>query len=324
MRYVYRGNVMNDTKRQQVATSGAPGAGKEPLRARVLSRIEHESLAPTSRWIFFCYRSLTRLLFALSVGIGALAVAVSATSVLHVRYALYEATHQNLYTFLVDALPYLWLFVLALTLMAAVYNFRHTAQGYRYSLSTLVISSAGLSIVGGAGLYAFGIGQLVDQKLDGMMPFYRSLEGRQVMLWQRPAEGRLVGVVAGQGGTSTLVTFEDLSGERWKAEVDDLSEADLELLHSARKVRLLGIVLSTTTPHIYACGVFPWVYDHAVTMGEMADSRAAFLERMHRYHEPAEVIVGPNKATAMVLSDSPNGMCANLAAVRRISDYRAR
>jgi hypothetical protein len=88
-------------------------------------------------------------LWFFSVLFGALAVAVTLYVLMNHQYALYEATHNNLFTFIIEVLPFLWLFIFGLMTLVAIYNLRHTSRGYRYPVSVILASSLLLSLAGG-------------------------------------------------------------------------------------------------------------------------------------------------------------------------------
>ncbi len=81
---------------------------------RVMSRIECEGICPRSKTFFKTRECGVWALWGASVIVGALSVAVTLFVIAYRQYALYEATHENFLTFIVEALPYLWITVFAL------------------------------------------------------------------------------------------------------------------------------------------------------------------------------------------------------------------
>jgi hypothetical protein len=207
------------------------------LKDSVINTIDQENVCPRSRWFFVCKETLVWIFWALSVVVGALAVAVTLFVVSHSQYALYEASHDSFLTFFVGTLPYLWIILFAVMSYLAVTNLRHTKRGYRYCAWKVVASSMVLSLAGGAVLQLFGFGHAIDYKLGQEMKMYMSQEKQEMRLWQTPNDGRLIGrqVLVTTVPTSTVV-FEDTAGARWTLDVSELSARDLNLLSTERLV----------------------------------------------------------------------------------------
>ena len=262
---------------------------KTKLKSVVLSRIKQEQICPRSKWYFNCYELFVWLFWVLSVVVGSLAVAVSLFAITYQRYAFYEATHGDFWTFIIETLPYLWFLVLVLMVIFAIFNIRHTKTGYRYSLWKIITSSLVLSLMGGAVLHVAGIGFEVDQKLGKYMNFYQSQEELEQGMWQKPGEGRLVGslltVDFDDKNIDGDVSFKDVSGVLWEINVENLFEDDLVVLKSGKKMKLLGQVLSTEPSRFHACGVFPWMFEKNMSIKELSAERRAVIDRIYQHKD---------------------------------------
>jgi len=274
------------------------------------------------------FRSRECVIWALwfvSVAVGALAVAISVFVVTHRQYGLYEATHENWLTFMVEVLPFIWVIVFGLMAFLAVYNLKHTKTGYRYSITTVLASSIVLSFVGGSALQFFGLGYSIDAILGDQMPMYLSQEKIEHQLWQQPSEGRLIGrQVAKAVVTSSVVVFQDTAGSRWRIEIQELLPADILLLASGENVRLLGQTTNETAKVFHACGVFSWMMHREVTMQQMSEQRESFLGRVKELAERTEGSIDDLEkdlfAATGVIDKKTMPVCANIAAMRRVSE----
>ncbi len=295
------------------------------LQQSVLNTIESENVCPRSRWFFVCKETLVWIFWALSVVIGAVAVAVCFFVMSYQQYALYEATHENFFTFFVGALPYIWFVVFAAMAILAVNNLRHTKRGYKHPVWKVVVSSLVFSVVGGAALQMFGLGYSIDHYLGEEMKMYMSQEKLEKGLWQAPEEGRLLGQLAemDDSGANT-VSFTDSYGEMWDVNIAELSEMDLGLLQSEDLVRVVGTTSSTTGKQFHACGVFPWMLDRSAKLEDLSQERQAFIERVYHHKDMAkerlaaleeETFESDPERLAEIM-----GICAEIAAVRRIGE----
>jgi heme/copper-type cytochrome/quinol oxidase subunit 2 len=294
----------------------------KPLKQTVFERIEAEHVCPRSRLYFQSRECLVWTLWLMSVVVGSLAIAVSVFVVSHNQYALYEATHENFLTFLVDILPYLWLIVFGVMVLVAVYNLRHTKRGYRYPVPYILASSVVLSFAGGSALQFFGLGYTIDSMLGERMGMYTSLEKHEERVWQAPTNGRLLGrqVFVTVRPTSTVV-FADTTGQRWRLNVTELMERDRSLLSTEKRVRVLGTIVNDEVKIFHACGVFPWLMGQNVTLSQMSKEREAFLEMLYEQKRLAKerVALMEERTYATTSAEAPQKRrCAEIMVAKRM------
>lgn len=293
------------------------------LKDSVIEKIEQEHVCPRSRLFFVCKETLVWIFWGLSVVVGALAVAVSLFVISHSQYSLYEATHDNFFTFFVGALPFLWIGLFGIMTYLAITNLRHTKRGYKYNAKTVIVSSMVLSLAGGAFFQLFGFGQALDYKLGKQMKMYMSQEKQEMKLWQTPSDGRLIGrqVLSTVMPTSTVV-FEDSKGARWNLDVSELAPMDLNLLSSGKKVRIVGTTSNLATKQFHACGAFPWMLDKPMKIKELSAERQAFVDRVYEHKDRAKERLAKLELATFDANDPTYqemmGTCAKIAAVRRI------
>ena len=295
-----------------------PQEQQKTLRSSVYDRIDCEKICPHSRLFFLTQEYFIWAVWISSILIGALAVAVSLFVLKYRQYAFYEATHENFFTFVIEALPYLWIIIFGLMAFVAVYNIRHTKKGYRYPLWQILGSSMVLSLAGGAALQTFGFGYSVDHLLGQQMRMYGSQEKLEEKLWQNPNEGRLIGHMLHQAmvPTSTVV-FTDEAGGVWQVDVSELSIDERDLLEAEETVRLIGQISEKDIKLFHSCGAFPWTADKPMSRADMHAAREAFVMKVESYKERAEKIAKP-KEEAEELKEESENLCGTIAPVRRM------
>ena len=311
-------------KKLDLADTKSASVEKKPdLKESVIEKIDAENVCPRGRWFFMCKETAVWVFWALSVVVGAFAVAVSLFVISHKQYSLYEATHDSFWTFFIGALPYIWILLFAITAYLAVRNLRHTKRGYRYCAWKVIVSSLVLSLAGGAVLQLFGFGYSIDHKLGKGMDMYMSQEKQEMKLWQAPEEGRLIGrqVLSTVAPTSTVI-FEDSVGDRWSLDVSELQPMDLNLLEAGHKVRIVGTTSNIAIKQFHACGAFPWMLDRAMKMKELSAERQEFVNRVYKHKDRAKERLAELEQETFNADVQKRrdlmGPCAEIAPVRRI------
>ncbi len=298
-----------------------PNTSLIPMNERILARIATEQITPYRRLSFRLREGGIWCLWLATVVIGALAVAVSMYVGINAEYALYEATHENFFTFVVEVLPYLWVLLLGSMTYLAIKELRQTKRGYRYSTVQILGSSLVLSLLGGMVFQYAGFGYVLDQILGRQIAMYMSMEKMDMKMWQSPEQGRLVGMLIPRPeriGRDTVLQFEDIAGVRWSVNDGELNEREIGLLMTKDRVRLLG---TSTAPGVFhICGIFPWMFERSMARSEMMEERSLFDNRMsaHKMMLDSERISHDNTVSGTPPAIPVDHICAHLEMMERI------
>jgi hypothetical protein len=189
----------------------------------ILEKIQTEKVKPTPKWVFLLKRSSVWGLFVLSVLIGSAALGLVFFQFQDADYASFHRMGHGPFEFVLLALPYFWVALMASFVILAFYNFRHTEEGYKYGVFAIVGLSLLSSLILGSAFYASGY----TEKLDGVLnaiPHYEDLNFGKRILWQRPEEGFLAGTILRLDKDQVLV-LQDFGNKTWwvnigKAEIN--------------------------------------------------------------------------------------------------------
>lgn len=264
------------------------------MKDAILKRLEAEGITPRSRLYFLAHEYALWGAWGATVLLGAVSLAVLSFSSVYMGYALYEATHDNLITFLIDSLPVLWFGTVLLMVVAAYFNMRHTKKGYKYPVILVIGSSLGFSILGGVVLHYLGAGFYFDRFLGEVSGAYESRMEFEAHIWQAPKHGRLVGhaELPDEAGAIKGLLFTDIEDESWQLIPEGLSPREAEMLRSGRKVKIIIATSSETGVEVFvACGVFPWMMDEVPVIAKWREDRHKFLERVEERRERVRDIV---------------------------------
>jgi len=289
------------------------------IKSSVLSRIACEQICPRARMWFRCREGLWWLGWITTIAAAAVAVAVSFFVVSHRAYSLYEVTHDTFLGFMIDVLPWLWVGIFLVSALGAYVYVRNTKRGYRYSLWLIVGVSVSVSVVCGLALHWWGMSLAFDRLAGYYMPgWYHSQDQLEERFWQQPAAGRLLVRVLVNAESEGVITVVDVEGATWELNTSELFAEDIALLRSGQQVRVLGFVQPTTLVyHLRACGVFPWRYEHMVSMKQHRHDRAEAVYRL-RAHRDAQNVPGRKPSDT---SSSSDRLCAQLPPLQRLPEH---
>jgi len=183
-----------------------------------LNRIKTEHIAPEPRWKFLLRKTGAWVLVGAVVFLGAAAIAAAYYLISQLDWDLYQFTRRSAVAYALPIIPYFWLILLGVFILAAFLGVRRTESGYRFSGSLIIILIViGISLAGFLMARA-GFGNRLDAMMRGV-PFYeRSIETQEKQ-WMQPEEGFLAGTV--RSASEDAIGLDDLEGERWNVKVDE-------------------------------------------------------------------------------------------------------
>lgn len=205
----------------------------------ILEKIEEKKIKPKPKWEFFLKNYLLWIFGVLSLVIGSLAVSIIIYMLLHNDWQVYKSIHDNLLGFILVTLPYFWIVILTLFIIAADYNLKHTKKGYKYNLSWVIIISLGVNIIFGALLYNIGVGEALDDIMGEKAPFYEKVINRKVHMWDCPEKGRLVGEII-MVDSQEIFRLHDKENNIWTIFHKDAEIFPILKLETGEKIKIMG------------------------------------------------------------------------------------
>lgn len=239
-----------------------PNGSSEDLAHKVLDRIEEEHVVPRPKWQFTVKDRLFWVLWILSIVLGSLLAAALVFSFVNAGWEYRELTHKNVFGFVWQVLPLIWIVALLGVLLFAYENLRHTSRGYRFPLTAIVGVSLLVTVVGGFLFYAAGAGRIVDEEVGGRIPVYRPVMKRQQQMWTQPEQGLLAGEVLAFDREQNLLRLKGFDGNLYLMNAHDLADDSKNALVERESVRVIGVFAKPSDgpdqPYFRPCYVFPW------------------------------------------------------------------
>ncbi|MCF7860559.1 hypothetical protein K9M09_02970, partial [Patescibacteria group bacterium] len=209
----------------------------ENFEKQVIEKIKHTGMTPKPRWHFLLKEVLIWLFGALSLFVGAAAVAVMIYLFGNSDLMMHARLGHSFIGYLLLSLPYFWMIFLALFLWLLFYNIKHSKRGYHYSVYLIALMAVLASIFLGVIFSAVGVGEKIDDILGRQAPLYDRVFNPHVAMWSQAEEGRLTGLVISKPDQTHFVLLDRSSGEWYVAYIDKNNE---NLVVVGQPVRVLG------------------------------------------------------------------------------------
>ena len=224
------------------------------LSKSIIGKIKKKDLKPTPKWIFLLKRSFVWGLFGISVLFGSLAIGMIFFQVRDAGWDIYSQMNEGLAEFVLLALPYFWIILMIGFLALAYCDFRHTKKGYRYNIFAIIGLSLLISLVIGSTLYASGFSEKIENFFQEI-PHYEKLHFGKRILWQRPDQGLLAGIII-RIQDDKIFLLQDFKQHPWKVDAKDAKIRPGVRLEKGQRVKMIGEKLEFGRFHATVIG--PW------------------------------------------------------------------
>jgi len=212
---------------------------KNGLSQKVLQKIKDKKITPKPRWEFLLKDYVIWGLGILCLLVGSLAMAVIIYMIQSNNWDLYEYVSDSLAGFIFATLPYFWIALLALFILAADYNLKHVKGGYRYRLPAVVVASIVICGFLGTIFFNFSLGQTIDNAFTTNLPAYERLSRYRRDIWHKPPKGVLAGMMTSQLDIDEY-EFRDLQNQMWRVDTREMPLEFKSMLKAGQPMILIG------------------------------------------------------------------------------------
>ncbi len=182
------------------------------LSNQVIKEIKGKKLHPKSKSHFILKNVLFWCAFVLSIGIGMIAFSAFLFRVMSNDWGIYRHLGRGPLPHFFLTLPYLWIIVMALFALLAIYTFQHTKGWYRHKPIIIITASVVISVVGGTFMFMAGYGDKVDYSFSHPLPGVMS--GQHQGAWSHPELGLLGGEIVALEDEKVFI-LQDFGEKEW-------------------------------------------------------------------------------------------------------------
>ena len=190
----------------------------QPFNKKIISEIQERGITPIPKRYFAVKYLFLNLLIVITTLLGSVAMTMIFFILTDHDWDVVSYLDEGWAVHIAKVLPYLWIFVFVIMLVAVYYEVKRSKGGYRYSALRIIFMSLGVSMVLGIALMATNIDRSLDEYFSKSLPLYESIKDMGDV-WEYPEQGLLSGYV--EGGTVSAFTLRDKDGILWTIVTDD-------------------------------------------------------------------------------------------------------
>ncbi len=185
-----------------------------------LEEIQKRHIKPEPKWKYLAKKYSLWFIFGLVVVFSAVAISAGYSNVNNLDWDLYRFVHRSRLAYYFSIVPYFWLVLAVIFLVAAFFEIRRTESGYRYGW----LAISGL-IIGGTLIFAmffgyFNFGGKFNSAVAENFPRYsRHMMMTKETQWMQPEKGLLAGTIVSVSGDKLEIV--DFDGEDWNILTDE-------------------------------------------------------------------------------------------------------
>ena len=241
------------------------------LSDKITQKIKQEKIKPKARWLFLLKNYFIWGVFVAAVALGGLAFVVIIFGVTTNDWDIYKYLHQSFGQYLFLTLPYYWVGLMMIFLGIAAYYYRHTSVGYKYKVYFILLGSIVASFLLGIILYAFGLGEKLENTFANKLPYYNNFIDHRIEMWSQPESGLLSGKISGVVDLESII-LRDLARKDWLVNIKNIDDEQRKLIEKSRIIKVIG--KKEGEDEFRAVEIRPWQGRH---------------ERCRRHHEREEM-----------------------------------
>jgi len=229
---------------------------KNEIGKNILKIIEAKHMKPESKVLVFARRSFWWTLASVLLVGAILSVSLFSFLVVNTDWEVFRSTDTSPFLFhIISAIPYFWLFFLALFVFGAYVVIRHTNFGHRYRTGILAGVLGVCICVLGIVFFAIGIAERMETGLQRHVPMYKVMDEQRQHFWQNPEDGFLAGIVVGYEGQYVYL-FEDISQKIWKISLKNAQIMPDVVIEPGARLKLQGEQVSDN--EFTVIKIHPW------------------------------------------------------------------
>ena len=207
---------------------------------KILEQIKESKIKPTPKWHFILKNYSIWTAFAFSVLIGSLSFSVMLYILMDGNWDVYKYVDKSFIEYIILSLPYFWILFISAFIALTYYNYKHTKKGYKYASYLVIVLSIIVSFVFGGTLFAFGLGEKIDQILSHNIPYYQQkIIENKIERWHHPRDGLLIGTMQ-EAVSDEKIIIKDFENKEWQVKLQEKVPKEILEKRLNEEIRMIG------------------------------------------------------------------------------------
>jgi hypothetical protein len=217
---------------------------KQNVAQSVLEQIIVENIKPTPKWEFMLKDTFVWALFIANTVFGSIGFAITIFLMSNNEIVADYSLSTSLLNWIILSIPFVWILLTSLFIFVSFYNFKHTEEGYKFSVTKIFLANIAFVIFFGYFMYAFGISERLNTLFSNNVPYYNSMMDTRSQVWMRPDSGYLAGTISSVSNNS--IDVRDFNGKNWIITITNAEIRGNVDLSVGSQIKILGTKISDT------------------------------------------------------------------------------
>lgn len=208
------------------------------LSKDILEKIKKGQVELRPKWYF---RALRTAIWSAVIFVSIFAALSSAIVIRHVLstdWELARSISDNSIISTLSLLPYLWIGVITLLILASDLLFRNTNKGYRYRTTSVIMASVIISLAIGTGLFAADADQPFEAVIRKNIKPYEQWETKRQVKFVAPEKGGIAGEV--ESADKEIIRIRDFRGNSWDIDTKETKYTRGRLPEKGERIGVMG------------------------------------------------------------------------------------
>ncbi len=227
---------------------------EKPLK-KAIELIKEKKIKPDPKWKHLAVKYLIWIIFFILIFASALCFAVAYYLASQLDWDLHLYENKNFFSDIISLSPWIWILMMALFLLASLFNLRKTEGGYRWSRKKIALISLGTAFVLASASAFSGAGFAINNAVQKNIPSYSKIVTTKEKQWSRPESGFLAGSI--EKYQKEEIELKDFSGKSWNVEITENTVIrPAAELNEDSKIKSIGKMKNENTFEAYE--IRPW------------------------------------------------------------------
>ncbi|MCX6799989.1 MAG: hypothetical protein NT091_02480 [Candidatus Falkowbacteria bacterium] len=211
---------------------------------KLLNKIKEQEKKPIPKWRFILVNVMMWLFGFLSFILVSFSVSFIIYMFVNNDLTIYKEMSDNFFEFIFVTIPFFGILSFMIFIAMVYFNLKHTRNGYRYSLPTILLVTITMSVVLGGIFCLIGVDEKIDETISRDVPFYDELINPHMKFWSNAERGRLSGLIISRSDRNIFL-LTDRKNKNWTVFTGEVSNEDNYLkIETGKPARFIGKKIS--------------------------------------------------------------------------------